>query len=203
MCLFTFWFNLCDFLMCILHFHSLFSVGCQNASQGGLTCSFLMCLLHFSWVTRHWLMRLFTFSFNSSGILMCLLHFYSLFSGGCQSALQGGLTCNFLMCLLHFSCVIRHFLVCLLHFFWHLQASFWEPIGLSWGLLFGMLEGPVELLGHPLGPKWSQKHQDEGLKSDLGSSRGGQGGSEAFNGSTLGRCSSLVVCCFVFWPVFL
>ena len=59
--------------------------------------------------------------------------------------------------------------------FWHPQASFWEPIGLSWGPLFGMLEGPVELLGHPLGPKWSQKHQDEGHKCDLGSSRGGQG----------------------------
>ena len=28
----------------------------------------------------------------------------------------------------------------------------------------------MELLGHPLGPKWSQKHQDEGLKIDLGSS---------------------------------
>ena len=40
--------------------------------------------------------------------------------------------------------------------FWHPQASFWEPIGLSCALLFGMLEGPVELLGHPLGPKWSR-----------------------------------------------
>ena len=86
--------------------------------------------------------------------------------------------------------------------FWHPQASFWEPIGLSWGLLFGMLEGPVELLGHPLGPKWSQKHQDEGHKSDLGSSGGGQGVSEALNGSILGRCSSLVLCYFVVWYVF-
>ena len=86
--------------------------------------------------------------------------------------------------------------------FWHPQASFWEPIGLSWGLLFGMLEGPVELLGHPLGPKWSQKHQDEGHKSDLGSSGGGQGVSEALNGSILGRCSSLVLCYLVFWYVF-
>ena len=86
--------------------------------------------------------------------------------------------------------------------FWHPQASFWEPIGLSWGLLFGMLEGPVELLGHPLGPKWSQKHQDEGHKSDLGSSGGGQGVSEALNGSILGRCSSLVLCYLVFWCVF-
>ena len=49
--------------------------------------------------------------------------------------------------------------------FWHPQASFWEPIGLSWGILFGMLEGPVELLGHPLDPKWSQLDQDEGHKN--------------------------------------
>ena len=41
--------------------------------------------------------------------------------------------------------------------------------------------GAVELLGHPLGPKWSQKHQDEDFKSDLGSSRGGQGVSEVLN----------------------
>ena len=63
---------------------------------------------------------------------------------------------------------------------------------------FGHVGGAVELLGHLLGPKWSQKRQDEGPKSDLGSSRGGQGVSEALNGSFLGRCSSLVVCCFVF-----
>ena len=56
----------------------------------------------------------------------------------------------------------------------------------------------MELLGHLLGPKWSQKDQDESVRSDLGSSRGGQGVSEALNGSFLGRCSSLVVCCFVF-----
>ena len=60
----------------------------------------------------------------------------------------------------------------------------------------------VELLGHPLGSKWSQKHQDEGLKSDLGSSGGGQGVSEALNGSILGRCSSLVLCYCVVWYVF-
>ena len=47
----------------------------------------------------------------------------------------------------------------------------------------------MELLGHPLGPKWSQKHQDEGLKIDLGSSRGSQGVSEGLNGSILGRFS--------------
>ena len=56
--------------------------------------------------------------------------------------------------------------------------------------------GAVELLGHPLGPKWSQKHQDKCLKSDLGSSRGGQGVSEALNASILKRFSSLVV---LFW----
>ena len=31
--------------------------------------------------------------------------------------------------------------------FWHPQASFWEPIGLSWGFLFGMLEGLWSFLG--------------------------------------------------------
>ena len=108
---------------------------------------------------------------------MCILHFHSLFSVGCQNAFQGGLPCNFLMCLLHFSCVIRHFLMCLLHF-WHLQASFWSPLGpdmqlphvfialfmrdqafplvfstvwhppgLSWGLLFEMLVGLWSFLG--------------------------------------------------------
>ena len=77
---------------------------------------------------------------------MCILHFHSLFSVGCQNALPGRLACNFLMCLLHFSCVIKHFLMCLLHF-WHLQASFWEPIGLSWGLLFEMLVGLWSFLG--------------------------------------------------------
>ena len=53
--------------------------------------------------------------------------------------------------------------------------------------------GSVALLGHRLGPKWSQKRHDEGLKSDLGSSRGGQGVSEALNASILKRLSSLVV----------
>ena len=52
----------------------------------------------------------------------------------------------------------------------------------------------MALLGHRLGPKWSQKRQDEGLKSDLGSSRGGQGGSEALNASILKRFPSLVEC---------
>ena len=60
----------------------------------------------------------------------------------------------------------------------------------------------MELLGHRLGPKWSQKHQDEGLKGDLGSSRGGQGASEALNGSILERRSSLVVCYLVCWYIF-
>ena len=73
-------------------------------------------------------------------------------------------------------------------------------MGAHWALLwspFGHVGGAVELLGHLLGPKWSQKRQDEGLKSDLGSSRGGQGVSEALNGSILGRCSSLVLCYLV------
>ena len=65
------------------------------------------------------------------------------------------------------------------------------------GSPFRDVGGAVELLGHPLGPKWSQKHQDEGHKSDLGSSGGGQGVSEALNGSILGRCSSLVLCYLV------
>ena len=97
-----------------------------------LTCNFLMCL--------------FTFWFIFCGFPMCILHFRSVFSVGCQNAFQGGLTCNFLMCLLHFSSVIKHILMCLLHF-WHLQASFWEPIGLSWGLLFEMLVGLWSFLG--------------------------------------------------------
>ena len=60
----------------------------------------------------------------------------------------------------------------------------------------------MALLGHHLGPKWSQKRQDEGPKSDLGSSKGGQGVSEALNGSILRRCSSLGVRYLVFWHVF-
>ena len=55
------------------------------------------------------------------------------------------------------------------------------------GTSFGHVGAAVALLGHRLGPKWSQKHQDEGLKRDLGSSRGGQGVSEAINGSIFAR----------------
>ena len=51
-------------------------------------------------------------------------------------------------------------------------GPFESPLGTS----FGHVGGSVALLGHHLGPKWSQKRQDEGL---LGSSRGGQGVSEA------------------------
>ena len=47
---------------------------------------------------------------------------------------------------------------------------------------FGHVGGSVELLGHLLGPKWNQKDQDESLRSDLGSSRGGQGVSEGPRG---------------------
>ena len=60
----------------------------------------------------------------------------------------------------------------------------------------------MAVLGHHLGPKWSQKRQHEGLKSDLGSSRGGQGVSKALNVSILGRFSSLYVCYLVFLCVF-
>ena len=70
------------------------------------------------------------------------------------------------------------------------------------GVLLGMLEGLVELLGHPLGPKWRQKHQDEGHKGDLGSSGGGQGVSEALNASILKRFSALVACYWVLLHVF-
>ena len=71
------------------------------------------------------------------------------------------------------------------------------------GTSFGHVGGAVELLGHLLDPKWSQKREDEGLQSDLGSSRGGQGVSEALNGWFLRRFSTLVVCYSVFWHVFL
>ena len=91
----------------------------------------------------------------------------------------------------------------------HVFIAFLAPpsflLGAHWALLGSPFRGgggAVELLGHPLGPKWSQKHQDEDLKSDLGSSRGGQGVSEALKGPILGRCSSFVLCYLVFWYVF-
>ena len=43
----------------------------------------------------------------------------------------------------------------------------------------------MELLGHHLCAKWSQKRQHEGLKSDLGLSKGRQGVPEALQGSIL------------------
>ena len=52
----------------------------------------------------------------------------------------------------------------------------WGSFESSLGTSFGHVGGSVALLGHHLGPKWSQKRQDVGL---LGSSRGGQGVSEA------------------------
>ena len=79
-----------------------------------------------------------------------------------------------------------------------LWGAFESPLGSP----FGHVGGSVEPLGHHLGPKWSQKRQHEGLKSDLGSNRGGQGVSKALNGSIWGRCSSLCVCYLVFWRVF-
>ena len=66
-----------------------------------------------------------------------------------------GLTCNFLMCLLHFSCVIRHFLMCLLHF-WHLQASFWEPIGLSWAACWWSCGASWASFGSKMEPETSR-----------------------------------------------
>ena len=56
--------------------------------------------------------------------------------------------------------------------FGRVLGPFESPLGTS----FGHVGGSVALLGHRLGPKWSQKRQDEGL---FGSSRGGQGVSEA------------------------
>ena len=55
-------------------------------------------------------------------------------------------------------------------------GGLWGPFESPLGSSFGHVGGSVELLGHYLGPKWSQKRQDEGR---LGSSRGGQGVSEA------------------------
>ena len=77
----------------------------------------------------------------------------------------------------------------------------WGPFERPLGTSFGHVGGAAALLGHRLGPKWSQKRQDEGLKGDLGSSRGGQGVSEALNGSFLKRFSALVLCYSIFWHV--
>ena len=68
-----------------------------------------------------------------------------------------------------------------------------NPLGTS----FGHVGGAAALLGHRLDPKWSQERHNEGLKRDLGSSRGGQGVSEALNASILKRFSSLVACWWV------
>ena len=67
------------------------------------------------------------------------------------------------------------------------------------GSPFGHVGGSVEPLGHHLGPKWSQKRQHEGLKSDLGSSRGGQGVPEALQGSLL---EGILIFLDLFWCVF-
>ena len=67
---------------------------------------------------------------------------------------------------------------------------------------FRYVGGAVALLGHHLGPKWSQKRQDESPNSDLGLRRGGQGVSEALMGLICGRFSSCVVCCVVLLHVF-
>ena len=47
--------------------------------------------------------------------------------------------------------------------------GFGGALGEPFGGPFGHVGGAVALLGHLLGPKWSQKRQDAGLKSDLAS----------------------------------
>ena len=64
-------------------------------------------------------------------------------------------------------------------------GGLWGPFESLLGSPFGHVGGSVEPLGHHLGPKWSQKRQHEGLKSDLGSSKGRQGVPEALQGSIL------------------
>ena len=66
-------------------------------------------------------------------------------------------------------------------------GGLWGPFESPLGSPFGHVGGSVEPLGDHLGPKWSQKRQHEGLKSDLGSSRGGQGVPEALQGVDFGR----------------
>ena len=60
----------------------------------------------------------------------------------------------------------------------------------------------MELLGHPLVPKWRQKHQDEGRKSDLGSSRGGQG-SQRLSMGRFGEDLHHLLCAILYVGVFL
>ena len=72
-------------------------------------------------------------------------------------------------------------------------GGFWGPFGSPLGGPFRYVGGAVALLGHHLGPKWSQKCQDESPNSDLGLRRGGQGVSEALMGLIWGRF--LIVCC--------
>ena len=57
---------------------------------------------------------------------------------------------------------------------------------------FGYVGGSVALLGHPLVPKWSQKHQDEGL---LGPDRGARGAQRlsVFDFETI-----FIICCVLF-----
>ena len=81
-------------------------------------------------------------------------------------------------------------------------GGLWGPFESPLGSPFGHVGGSVEPLGHHLGPKWRQNRQHEGLKNDLGSSRGGQGVSKAFNCSIWGRIASLCVCYLVYWYVF-
>ena len=135
MCLCTFWCHLGDFLMRILHFHSLFLGGAKMRSK----------------VAWH----------ATSSCVYCIFQVWSSIS----------------------SCV------------YCISGTPKPPFGAHWVLLgspFRHVGGAVELLGHPLEPTWCQKHQDEGLNIDFGSSRVSQGVSEGLNGSILGRCSSHV-----------
>ena len=71
-------------------------------------------------------------------------------------------------------------------------GGFWGPFGSPLGSFFEHVGGSVALLGHPLGPKWSQKRQDEGL---LGSGRGARGAQRlsGFDFETI-----FIICCLLF-----
>ena len=69
-----------------------------------------------------------------------------------------------------------------------LLGTLLEPLGGP----FRHFGGALALLGHRLGLKCRQNRHNEGLKSDLGLSRGGQAVSEALNASILKRFLSFV-----------
>ena len=67
-----------------------------------------------------------------------------------------------------------------------------RPFGSPLGTFFEHVGGSVALLGHCLGPKWSQTRQDEGL---LGSGRGARGSQRVsgFDSETI-----FIICCVLF-----